>query len=126
QLVEYDLAKVGVASSSLVSRSKHDPGFGLGRREKGLRALFRFCDPHRPGAFPDSPHVPLGRPLSRRICSLDRRDEKGHSWSGLLWWSDGGDQGSALSTVSRLVRLSATPSWPIFSVAPPAALVSRL
>ncbi|MGJ5778409.1 hypothetical protein ACSBRW_11150, partial [Pseudomonas aeruginosa] len=81
--------------------------------KRAFGPFFRFCDPHRPGAFPDSPHVPLGRPLSRRICSLDRRDEKGHSWSGLLWCSDGGDQGSALSTVSRLVRLSATPSWPI-------------
>ncbi|WP_219643161.1 hypothetical protein, partial [Pseudomonas aeruginosa] len=67
--------------------------------KRAFGPFFRFCDPHRAGAFPDSAHVPLGRPLSRRICSLDRRDAKGHSWSGLLWWSDVGDQGSALSTV---------------------------
>ncbi len=47
----HDLAKVGVASSSLVSRSKHDPGFGLGRREKGLRALFSFLRSAPPWCF---------------------------------------------------------------------------
>ncbi|MDF5864852.1 hypothetical protein P4113_20170 [Pseudomonas aeruginosa] len=63
--------------------------------KSGLRALFSFLRSAPPWCFSRFPHVPLGRPLSRRICSLDRRDEKGHSWSGLLWWSDGGDQGSA-------------------------------
>jgi hypothetical protein len=33
---------------------------------------------------------------------------------------------NAFNTVNRLVRLSATPVWPIFSVAPAAAVVSTL
>ena len=49
QLVEHDLAKVGVASSSLVSRSKPSsegliffcPGGGTGRHA-GLKILFLF------------------------------------------------------------------------------------
>ncbi len=51
RIKRHDLAKVGVASSSLVSRSKHDPGFGLGRREKGLRALFSFLRSAPPWCF---------------------------------------------------------------------------
>ena len=38
-------------STRLVSRSKHDPGFGLGRREKGLRALFSFLRSAPPWCF---------------------------------------------------------------------------
>ena len=38
QLVEHDLAKVGVASSNLVSRSKVNPGGGIGRHA-GLKIL---------------------------------------------------------------------------------------
>ena len=45
QLVEHDLAKVGVASSSLVSRSKHGPvnSIGFARAEqRTFGSFFRF------------------------------------------------------------------------------------
>ena len=57
-------------STRLVSRSKHDPGFGLGRREKGRRALFSFLRSAPPWCFS---RFPLMSPSAGRCPAASAR-----------------------------------------------------
>ena len=76
QLVEHDLAKVGVASSSLVSRSSHSSTHGFLHSKPQWDARYRTIGGPRSKGGVSSPNVGRGRPIHRVQPQPQNRTER--------------------------------------------------